>query len=44
MKTLLHPVADMLNTLFCMIGPYGSMFRDMAPELEYFRWKDYPIV
>jgi hypothetical protein len=43
-ETSFMQFAEMLNTLFCMIWPHGCMSRDMAPELAFFRLKDYPIL
>ena len=34
----------MSNTLIDMFFPADFMFRDMAPELELFRKKDYPTL
>ena len=41
MKNLFYVVSEVFYSYTRMIQSYGAMFRDMAPELEFFRWKDY---
>ena len=36
MENLFHAVGEVFNSCICMIQLYGPMFRDMAPELEFF--------
>ena len=44
MENLSHVVGEVCDSYIRMLQSYGAMFRDITPELEFFRCKDHPVL